>query len=202
MILAESRGEVDPASMRAWLVERDARLDLDYDIAWANQFLVGHLVEAFPDALFIALVREPRSWMGSVVGHLLSREIPPEVRGFLDWWFRPDRYPMEEGDEELGARGLYSAAAFLNAWKRHVDVCHATVPAHRLLVLRTGELSGAPERLARFLGIPPESLDTSSAHLNQSTWRGELETLVDPERLREAADAICGEHVAALFPEL
>jgi hypothetical protein len=202
MVLRESRGEVTPNGFRAYLIERDERLDLDYDIAWANQFMVGHLVEAFPDARFLVLVREPYSWLRSVAGHLLSREIPPEVRAFLDWWFRPDEYPPTPRDRTLQERGLYSAAAFLAVWNRHVDACTRAIPPARRLILRTHELARSHERLADFLGIPPETLDGSAGHENRSTWSGRLESLVDPEHVQEVVASICRANMDRLFPEV
>ena len=50
MILRESRQDVTPSGFREFLLRRDARLDLEYDISWANQFVVGHLLTVFPAA--------------------------------------------------------------------------------------------------------------------------------------------------------
>jgi hypothetical protein len=52
MILRESRGEVSEDAFRTYLLARDQRLNLAYDIAWANQFLIGHLLTVFPDVRF------------------------------------------------------------------------------------------------------------------------------------------------------
>ena len=93
MILRESRHDVTPPDFRAFLLRRDARLDLEYDISWANQFVVGHLLTVFPAAKFIVLIRDCGSWLESLVGHLVSRDVPPDVLAFLGWWFRPERYP-------------------------------------------------------------------------------------------------------------
>jgi len=200
MILREARDEASAAEVRDWLAARDRRLGLDYDIAWANQFLVDHLPEVFPDARFIVLVRDPYTWLVSVAGHLLVREIPPEVRGFLDWWFRPEAHPFEAGDAGLEARGLYSSAAFLAAWRRHVERCEAALPADRTLVLRTHELDRSRGRLEAFLGLEEGSLEPPAGRLNRGTWPGSLESLVDPDHLAATVARTCGEHVARLFP--
>ena len=167
LILREARGERDQDAVRAHLIERDRRLTLEYDIAWANQFITSHLLAVFPHARFIVLVRDPYTWLQSIIGHLSSRQIPPDVRSFLDWWFKPECYPHTRDDRALEARGVYSLAAFLNAWNQHVDSCAGGLPPERRLVLRTHELNQSHARLAGFLQIPLESLDTQSGHLNR-----------------------------------
>lgn len=141
MILRESRGDVCEAAFRAYLLDRGRRLELDYDVAWANQFLVGHLLDVFPDAKFIVLIRDSYSWLQSVVGHLISRrDVPHEVRTFLPWWFEPNSHPHTHHDYALQEQGLYSVAAYLSAWNQHVDTCTQVIPPDRRLILRTHKL--------------------------------------------------------------
>jgi hypothetical protein len=201
VILQEARGEMTGEEVRAWLVERDARLALDFDIAWANQFLIRHLPDVFPAARFVVLVRDPYTWLGSIAGHLLSRTIPPEVRAFLDWWFRPDEHPPGPGDEAMDRVGLYSVEAFLTAWNRHLDACRAGLPATRTLALRTHELARAHARLAQFLEIPVDALFAERGHLNERTWAGHLEDLASPAHLESSVARLCGENMRRYFPE-
>ncbi len=201
MILRESRGDVPPQGLRKYLLERDARLVLEYDISWANQFVIGHLLAAFPAAKFIVLVRDCDSWLKSIVGHLLSRDMPPDVREFLRWWFQPERYPHSRHDRALEARGLFSVPAYLQAWNRHVDLCTGAIPADRRLVLRTHELVRSRKRLAAFLEIPEASIDLDKGHRNLATWSGSMDSLVDRAYLDEMVRAICGANMDLYFPE-
>ena len=123
MILRESHGDIDVEAFRSYLRARARRLNLDYDIAWGNQFIIRHLTAAFPDATFVVLIRDPYTWLQSTIGHLAAREIPADVRAFLDWWFRPDLYPHTRHTRRLEERGLYSVEAFLRAWDWHVTAC-------------------------------------------------------------------------------
>ena len=199
MILKESQGEVVGKDFRAYLLERDRRLNLEYDIAWANQFIIGYLLEAFPDARFIVLLRDARSWFQAIVGHLLSRKIPSDVRAFLDWWFKPAQFPHSRYDQAMEAQGLYSVAAFLNAWNQHVNSCTQAIPPDRRLILRTDELNQSHQRLASFLGIPVEQLDPSNGHLNRGTWAGGFDSLVEQAYLDEMIAKMCGENMARYF---
>jgi len=115
-ILKEATGAFSTNAVRAYLLERDCRLNLEYDIAWANQFLLDHLLAVYREAKFIVLVRDCYTWLQSIAGHLMSREIPLEVRELLDWWFQPDRHPHTSHDRMLAERGLYSVAAYLSAF--------------------------------------------------------------------------------------
>ena len=134
MILRESRGDISSQGFREYLIERDARLDLEYDISWANQFVVGHLLSAFPAAKFIVLIRDCNSWLKSIVGHLVGRDLPPDVLAFLKWWFQPERYPHSRHDRALETNGLFSVPAYLHAWNRHVDLCARRIPTDRAVI--------------------------------------------------------------------
>jgi Sulfotransferase domain len=202
MILRESRSEVSEDAFRSYLLARDERLRLEYDIAWANQFLIGHLVTVFPDARFIILVRDPYTWLQSICGHLVSRNIPSDVRAFLDWWFRPDFYPHTQYDHALQGVGVYSIAAYLNAWNQHVSVCNQLIPPSRRLILRTHELGRSHQQLADFLQIPVDGLNISIGHVNRGTWSDRIESLVDRAYLSEMVRSICNENLACYFPEV
>jgi hypothetical protein len=202
MIVREAHGGVSAGDMRAFLLERQRRLDLDYDIGWANQFIIEHLLEAFPQASFIVLIRDCYTWLRSVLGHLISREIPRDVRYFLPWWFEPERYPHSAHERRLQELGLYSVAAYLNAWNQHIDRCMGLIPQNRRLVIKTYDLDRSHERLAKFLHIPLESLDVGGVQRNRSTTLLRLDFLVPPTYLDEAAGSICKQNMERFFPEI
>lgn len=202
MILRESHGEVPENDFAAYLLARDKRLNLEYDIAWANQFLVGHLLSVFPEARFIILVRDPYTWLQSICGHLVSRDIPRDVRTFLDWWFRPDLFPHTRHDHALQRLGIYSVAAYLNAWNRHVTVCSQLIPPHRRLILRTHDLGRSHQQLADFLQISVGDFNIHNGHMNRGTWPDRLESLVDPSYLVEMVISICHDNMARHFPDV
>lgn len=202
MILRESRGEVSASAFQKFLRERDTRLDLEYDVSWVNQFVIGHLLHLFPAARFIVLVRDSYTWLQSAIGHLISREIPPEILNFFPWWIKPERHPHSRHDRALAERGLYSIPAFLHAWNDHVDRCTGPIPVGRRLVIRTHELARSHRRLADFLEIPVDSLNVDNGHQNRSTWQDRLESLVDPGYIDAMVQSICAENMARYFPEV
>ncbi len=202
LILREARGQLSPAAVRGHLRARDARLDLEYDVAWANQFLIDHLLAVFPGARFVVLIRDCYTWLQSITGHLVGRGVPGDVTAFLRWWFKPDRYPHGPHDRTLADRGAFSVAAYLQAWNRHVDACTASIPAERRLVLRTHELDSSHQRLAGFLRIPVGSLHRAGGNLNRGTWSERIESFVDPAYLDAVIHSMCGINMRRHFPEV
>ncbi len=202
MILRESNGEVTAEGFREFLIERDARLNLEYDVSWANQFVIGHLLDVFPASKFIVLIRDCYSWLQSAVGHILSREMPSEILDFLPWWSKPEHHPHSRHDRALAERGLYSVAAYLNVWNGHVDRCTRQIPEDRRLLIRTHELACSHRRLADFLRIPVDTLDAGSGHQNRSTWNERIESLVSPAYIDDMVQSICADNMARFFPEV
>ena len=202
MILRESRGELSAGDFRKFLLERDARLNLEYDVSWVNQFVIGHLLDVFPAARFIVLVRDSYTWLQSAIGHLVSRELPSEIVNILPWWIKPEHYPHSVHDRALAERGLYSIAAYLHAWNDHINRCTPQIPEDGRLILRTHELARSHPRLADFLEIPLDTLDAGSGHQNRSTWADRIESLVDPAYVDDMVQSICGDNMARYFPEV
>ncbi len=202
MILRESRGELSAEAFRRFLLERDVRLNLEYDVSWPNQFIIDHLLHVFPASKFIVLIRDSYTWLQSAIGHVISREMPSEILNFLPWWIKPERYPHSRQDRALAERGLFSIAAYLHAWNGHVDRCTRLIPEDRRLLLRTHELARSHGRLADFLEIPEDSLDADKGHQNSSTWPDRIESLVDPFYIDEMVQSICADNMARHFPEI
>lgn len=202
MILRESRHDISARAFRSYLLERDARLDLEYDVAWANQFIIGHLQAVFPAAKYIILIRDSYTWLQSVTGHLISRDVPSDVLTFLRWWFKPEQYPYSRYERSLEEHGLFSIAAYLHAWNRHVNICNQSISADQRLIIRTHELALSHQPLADFLGIPVDSLDVDNGHQNRSTWPNRIESLVDPAYIDEMVQSICGDNMSGYFPEI
>ena len=202
MILRESRGELSAEAFRRFLLERDVRLNLEYDVSWVNQFVIGHLLNVFPASRFIVLIRDSYSWLQSAIGHVISRELPSEIVNFLPWSIKPERYPHSRQDRALAERGLYSIAAYLHAWNDHINRCTPQISEDRRLMLRTHELARSHRRLADFLEIPLDTLDAGKGHQNSSTWQDGIESLVDPGYIDTMVQSICADNLALHFPEI
>lgn len=104
-------------------------------------------------------------------------------------------------EDMLVSGGLFSIAAYLHGWNRHVKLCTRVIPTHRRLILRTHELALSRQRLAAFLQIPEDSIDISNAHLNRAGGSGPMEPQIDRTYLNGMIQAIFRDNMSSHFPE-
>ena len=176
-----------------YICHRDERLGLEFDSSWVNYFIIGHLVYAFPDAKFILLVRDCYTWVESIVNHMLTREIPADVREFMDWWFEPQKYPHKNEEQLLKGNSLFSLDCYLNCWRSHVTKVSEVIPPERLLIIRTHEIGDTLDNIAQFLHIPRERLDDDKCHLNKGAKEKQIIPLVDRAFLEDTVARMCNE---------
>lgn len=130
--------------------------------------LLPELLAAYPDARFVLTIRDPEAWLRSALNHAATRDGTPE-------WSEIDRL---RGKADCNVEGS------LRYWEWHNQTVLDTIPADRLLVVRTAELStpdgaASVQQFARRPATP--------AH----EFRGEY-----------TADPLAGRDVAALVAEL
>ena len=202
MILLEANDLIQRDQFADYVRNRDKRLNLDFDSSWVNYFIIGHLVRAFPDAKFILLVRDCYTWVESIVNHMLARDIPADVRKFMDWWFEPQTYPHKMEEQTLKENGLFSLECYLSCWKGHVTRVSEMIPSERLLLIRTHEIRDALDKVAQFLHVPRERLDDANCHLNKGTRGKHIGSLVDVTFLEDTVARVCGEVMRRYFPEV
>ena len=148
------------------------------------------------------MVRDCYSWVESIVNHMLTREIPADVREFMDWWFEPQKYPHKDEEQSLDENGLFSLDCYLNCWKGHVYKATELIPPPRLLVIRTHEITRKLDDIAQFLHVPRQRLDGANSHLNRGTRAKQLPALVDKTFLEDAVTRVCGNMMGQYFPEV
>ena len=190
------------AELDDFLLDRDARLNLEFDSSWANYFIMDRLVALFPEAKFVQLVRDCYTWVESVVNHLLTRTIPPDVQEFMDWWFEPAKFTYKKEDRTLEGLGLYSLECYLTRWRNQVEGPSRVIPQARLLTIPTFQIPGSMEQLARFLGVRPDQLDPTESHLNKGARKRPLVTLVDRAFIDDTVASVCEAPMARYFPEV
>ncbi|MDP6798393.1 MAG: hypothetical protein QF744_01005 [SAR202 cluster bacterium] len=195
------RGRMGPDHLDEYLRERDDRMYLEFDSSWANYFVMDRLSALFPDALFVQLIRGCYTWVESIVNHLATRTIPSDVQNFTDWWFQPERFPHTNNDRALKEAGMYSLECLLARWNVQALRPSNVIPAERLRILRTHELTESFNVIAPFLGIRSELIDGAKSHWNRGSREHHILTLVDESYLEETVTRVCGETMAQFFPE-
>ena len=196
------RIERPPADPAGFLRARDRRLWLEMESSHLLVHFVEDLVELFPDALFVFTVRDCYTWMASYVNHHLGHD------DTKDFWKRMRRlhFGPREGfdplERELEELGLFTVDGYLSYWQWHNARVLECVPAERLLVLRTAEISNRSEDLADFLGVPRNTISLKKSHSNRARKDSGVIERLDPDYLRQRAEALCEPMMQRLFPEI
>lgn len=184
-------GKATTADLRRYLRSRERRLRLEVNVAGWNGLVVEELVALSPRTRFVLTVRDPRSWLDSLVNHKVLRAAPPHFLRLRELiWGGGRSHPPEE--EVLARRGFYTLDGYLGDWaRRHQRVLDA-VPTDRLLVVPTTRIDDRLDELAEFAGVPLSTLDPTAGHGYPAAARFGLLDQLDPAYLEERIETICG----------
>ena len=185
----------DAARVKVALRRRSRRFHLEVDSAAFLMPCTEALVGLFTDAKFVLLIRDCFSWLDSRVEWDLRH--PPEAVAI----FAPLRTALYRrfGDEfapeeaALEAAGVRPITAYLPSWTEWNQEVLRTVPADRLLVVRTEDLDHSAATLAAFADVPAATV--RPAHANHNPHRASLLARVP----REFVVARVEEHCARLM---
>ena len=193
-------GEVERAELRRYLEEREERLDLEVNVAGWNGVAVPELVDLYPEARFVLTVREPRSWLDSLLNHLEVGKAPPHFVRFRSLIYADGGdHPPEEA--VLAEHGFYPLRGYLLDYARRHELILDTVPADRLLVLRTKEIGDRLDDLAAFVGVPADTLDRDQSHGFPARAKFGFLDQIGDDHVQATIDEICGPVMARLFPD-
>lgn len=203
MTIAAYRGELDERVSRNYLKRRDSEYWLEMESA---HFLAYHshtLVDIFPQAKFILTIRNPIEWLKSAVNHHHRHPLSAVKPIWVD--FRATafgRFAGEYSPEEnaLKENGLYPVHAYLKYWYEHNAKVLANIPASRLLVVRTRDISVSLPGMAQFVGCPPDSLSAKWTNIGVQDFG--LLGQVPYGFLMQEIERHCGSPVKKYFPEL
>jgi hypothetical protein len=153
----------------------------------ANALRVPFLHAAFPNALFIHLVRDPRPTISSLVEGWRSRKFV-KYRDFPGWPHREWSFLLPPGWSDYAERSLVEIAAFQwRATNHEIIAALAQVPTRSQLRLQFEPLLEGPAaalaKLAEFADIPPSDLVDSLAGTSLPLSRVALSP-PDPEKWR------------------
>lgn len=207
LVQAALRDGAAQDDIEARLRRRDRELYLEMESSHPMTVLAGPLAAAFPAARFVLVYREPRAWLDSIINMRLERAVhrfdrtprPDNIFWLVNEYFYRSRYPVHPPEERLlETLGLYTLDGYLSGWARHHALVLDNVPPDRLLVVEVSDLTRHPERLARFLGVAPESLDRSAGHANRATGNHAVLDQLDPALIEARIEQHCGALSATL----
>lgn len=196
---AERLGHFSESRRRRFVLERDAAGKLEVDSASFNHWFADILVDAFPAARFLLVVREPAGWLESWLGEIC---FDYRLRGLEEIPYRPGvlerMLPGPFDTHAMGRRERLVAilpdladsllAHWSDAHRRLLDI----LPPDRWLLLRLDQLSASLPALAAFAGIAADRLDRSAMHLHRRPAVRPLLPELGPDRIAALVERRCG----------
>jgi hypothetical protein len=177
----------------SYLRDKEDRLGLEMDSSSLNGETIVELVGLFPDAAYVLTLRDPYSWLDSLINHSIAHPTPPHWQPFRDLRFgtlAEAQHPPEE--TALAERGLHTLDGYLAHWARHNQRVFDAVPADRLLVVRTPEIGPRAPEIAAFVGVPADTLDAGRSHEFQAAAKYDVLDLIDRDHLDARVRHHCG----------
>ena len=201
-VLAALDGSTSRGDLTRYLRWRDRELYLEMESSHLLAVFIESLVDLFPDSRFILTVRDPRSWLGSMITQQLNgREhwAHQTTRGPRAAFFPAlhrhlvggDQHRRWPGEEVLEEHALFPLDGYLSWWAEHNRTVLEAVPSHRLLVVRTERISQEIGRISDFLGVPAATLSREGEHANRAPKRRGLVDRIDPDLLADRIEHHC-----------
>lgn len=199
-LLAYEAGRRDWRSLRGFVVDRDRRLGLSVDVSNLNIFLVDQLVDLAPDARFVLTIRDPWSWLDSIVNQYVRRTPTAEWRAFAEHRFGSAGVAHPAAERVLAEHGLHPLAGYLSYWRAHMEKALAAVPADRLFVVPVGRIMAEAGRIAAFAGLPPDSVDASRVREYRNPTKQPIVQRIPRDHLEAEVRRHCGPWLERCFP--
>jgi hypothetical protein len=165
--------------------------------------LIEPLASACPGKKFILTIRDVYSWCDSWVDHNIN--LPA---GDSSHWAALDRIRLRikdfqptKFDSPLIARGLPPLACYFQLWAHHNARVLEAVPASRLLIIETHQITVKIPEIAAWVGVPTEKLRMDRGWLFSTPKKHKVLATLDESYVRETADRFCGSLMDEYFPE-
>lgn len=136
------------------------------------------------------------------MNHELVISASPNWRRLSALRFRTNELSHPQPEEQLKQYGLHTLDGYLSYWAKHNQAVLRTVPAERLLVVQTHELAQKINDIARFAGVPVQSVNREKSHASQAKTRFSMLTRLDLNYLEEKIAEHCRSLMVTLFPEI
>ena len=195
-------GVISKQEFVEFLRQRDQKGSLEMDSASFNFMYLDILTQQYPEAKFIATVRDCYSWLDSVINMLLVLDIP-------DWIidYGSGSFGVHISREMFVSRESLSRAlpdlldGLLGYWAYGTGVTLDNLPQGRFLVVKTDEISESLDKMAKFLGIPTSTLVREKSHLFVGATKFYILHDMDSGLLREKLEHHCAPLMKKLFPD-
>jgi len=201
-ILDISQGLLNKEDISTYIKNRDKKICLDIDSSQLNFFIINYLVNEFPDALFLLTIRDCYSWLDSFINDSLRRTTSKNWVRLREQRFRSDVFSHPPEELFLKERGLYTLDGYLSYWTNHNNKVLTSVPANRLMVIKTNEITHRAYELADFAGIPRAAVKIENSHSFKNPTKFNVLQEIDQNYLEEKVQEHCSVLMQRFFPEI
>ncbi len=203
-IISHTQGRSSELDLRRFIVKHDRLEWLELNSSCMNYYFVRPLTEEFPEAKFILTLRDCYSFANSMIDDQMNT---PRPEGHLwprmhDIFFGADQFAHADEERILAQYGLHTLAGYFSYWARHNVAILDTVPAERLLIVKTSDISVSLGKIAAFLDIPVGTLDTGRMRGGATVEKHGLLKKIDPAFVEQTANRYCGDLMTRFFPEV
>jgi hypothetical protein len=114
-----------------------------------------------------------------------------------------DKEVVHDPEEQiLKENGLLTLDWYLSRWRQHIEKALATVPAERLLIVRTNEIGKRAYEIADFAGLPRWTIRPKHTHAFKNPVRKELIHQMNQRYLEQKVEQHCRPLMERFFPEI
>jgi hypothetical protein len=200
-ILDRAEGRIDEPQIRRYVRERDRRFHLEVDSSNLNCWVLEFLLEEFKKAKFVLTIREPHSWLNSIINHSLGRPASPAWERFRRFRFQANGSVYAPEEQILKERGLYSLDGYLSSWAMHNQKVLDSVPADRLLVVRTNQITERAYEIGDFAGLPRRTVRPERSHSFKAPVDFQILKQIDPSFIAARVAQHCMPLIRKYFAE-
>jgi hypothetical protein len=185
----------------SFLRARDQKGNLEMDSSSFNFNYVDILVDEYPDAKFIATIRDCYSWLDSMLNMLLILDIKDWMIDFGSRSFGISvTRDMISSQENIIRAVPHLLDGLLKYWAEGQQFTLDNLPMESSLVIRTDAISESLERIAHFLGVPEDTLSPEQSHLFKAAKKFNILHDTDFNLLQEKFQIHCVTLMQKYFP--
>lgn len=186
------RNTIGAEKIEEFLRKRDLRFYLEIESSGFVGYFLEQLCHLYPNAKFILTIRDCYSFLSSIINHQVNKPVTVgSIWGLgRDIDYQCDLKPLPE-EEIITSQypELYSVRGYLTYWAtRNAEVLNV-VPSSRLMVVKTEQIGEKLTEIARFLGIPADTLTADRSHSFKGDYNIDVLACLD----REWLDAVVEE---------
>tara|TARA_B100000315_G_scaffold231474_1_gene242806 strand:+ start:7458 stop:8435 length:978 start_codon:yes stop_codon:yes gene_type:complete len=202
MIIKLNQGEISKKEFSQFIRKRDFLAGfLEMDAAHFNRHYIDILAEEFPKAKFLCLIRDCYSWLNSCVNFYTHLE-----KESLQVSELPNGMPFDLPigsniqKEELVKNFKKYIDVPLTFWTTEYKKILEKLPSGRSMIIKTNEISGKLDEIARLMNVSYNSLITEQSHLNKADYGVDILYGLDKGFLKAKFKEHCSDLMEEFFP--